>query len=451
MPIRAAFSLVCLLFGVTASASSPDDPAWTRADPEAKTRFEQTSEAYKALASYEDRGSFHRTLRLAGRERVENSPLSLKVTRPAKIALDAGEVRLLGDGKTLTTVLVPTKRYLTTPSTGLDATTIADGPAGAVLLGGATGPPSQLLLNLLLGGPPAAALPDRATSLKNEPDKTIDGTTYHALRVELGDEPPLRVLIDSKTHLIRRMEYILDATSTADRLPKSVGEVGDMAIAWDSGPIATDPIPAEAFAFKAPAGFERLRAAEAAKPAAKGKNELLGKLAPEFTLTLLDGAGKTRKATRADLAGKVVVLDFWATWCGPCLQELPEIQKLAEAYAKSNPAGVVVIAVSQDRAPEDGSSVRGLVEALLKTKELNLARGPVSRVALDPNQDVGDAFKVEALPTVVLLDTKGIVQFVQVGFSDEVKDVLTTAIDSLLEGKALVQPGGEPEGGKKAR
>ena len=42
---------------------------------------------------------------------------------------------------------------------------------------------------------------------------------------------------------------------------------------------------------------------------------LLGKPAPEFTLTVLDGPGKTRTITKAELAGKVVVIDFWATWC----------------------------------------------------------------------------------------------------------------------------------------
>ena len=440
MLIRAASYLVCLWLGGVASGAILDDSAWVRSDPEAKTRFERTAAAYKSLSNYEDRGTFRRTIRLAGRERAETAPLSLKFARPAKIVLEAAEVRVLADGKTVTTILVPTKRYLTSPSATLDATAIADGPAGAILLGGATGPPAQLLLNLLLGSSPSAALPDRATALKTEPDRVIEGKTFHALRVELGDEPALRVLIDAESHLIRRMEYLLDPKATADRLPKAVGEVGEMAIAWDSGPIGTDPIADETFAFKAPAGFERLKAAEPAKPVAKAKEEFLGKIAPEFTLTVLDGAGRTKKVTRADLAGKVVVLDFWATWCAPCLQELPEIQKLAESYAKGGKNEVVIVAVSQDRAPDDGSPVRGLVESLLKTKGLELDRGPGSRVALDPNQDVGDAFKVEALPTVVILDAKGVVQLVQVGYSDNIKDLLAAAIASLLEGKPRVAP-----------
>ena len=451
MPIRVASCLVYLLLGGVASGAPVDDSAWARSDPEAKTRFEQTAAAYKLLAHYEDRGTFRRTIRLAERERAENAPLSLKFARPAKIVLEAGEVRVVADGKTVTTILVPTKRYLTSQSASLDVTAIADGPAGAILLGGATGPPAQLLLNLLLGSNPAAALPDRATALKSEPDRAIEGKTLGALRVELGDEPALRLLIDPQSHLIRRMEYILNDRATLDRLPKSVGAVGEMTMAWDSGPIGTDSIADESFAFKAPAGFEKLKAAEPAKPVAKVKEELLGKLAPDFTLTLLDGAGKTKKVTRAELAGKVVVLDFWATWCGPCLQELPEIQKVAESYAKGGKNEVLIVAVSQDRPPDDGSAVRVLVESLLKTKGLALDRSPGSRVALDPNQDLGDAFKVQALPTVVILDARGVVQLVQVGYSDDVKEVLTAAIDSLLEGKPLVQPDGEPPAANKSR
>ena len=166
-----------------------------------------------------------------------------------------------------------------------------------------------------------------------------------------------------------------------------------------------------------------MKAAEAAKPAAKAaKNELLGKIAPEFTLTILDGPGKTKKVTLADLAGKVVVLDFWATWCPPCLQELPEIQKLAESYAKAGKNGVVIVAVSQDRAPEDGSPVRIARRDAPEGQGPRIGpEGPISAVALDPDQDVGDAFKVQAFPTVVILDAKGIVQAVHVGYSEDVK------------------------------
>ena len=99
--------------------------------------------------------------------------------------------------------------------------------------------------------------------------------------------------------------------------------------------------------------------------------EKLGKPAPDFTLTLLDGPGKTRTVTKADLAGKVVLIDFWATWCGPCLMELPEIQKLVEHY-KDAKKEVVIVALSQDDDPKEISEIRTLVEKTLAEKKIKL-------------------------------------------------------------------------------
>jgi thiol-disulfide isomerase/thioredoxin len=255
----------------------------------------------------------------------------------------------------------------------------------------------------------------------------------------MGDEPALRLLIDSETKLIRRMEYDLDPKAEAAKIPKPVGSVEDMKIAWDSGEIQTTPLAAETFHAAIPGGFIKAKAAVAAVAAKPEQDPMLGKAAPDFTLTVLDGAGKTKKITKADLAGKVVVLDFWATWCPPCLIELPEIAELAEGYVKQGQNGVIFIAVSQDRNPDDGSSVRKLVEDLLDSKKLGLDKPPRSSVALDPGQEVGDAFGVQALPTLFLLDGKGTVQSVRVGYSDKLKDELAADIDHLLSGKNLIE------------
>ena len=157
--------------------------------------------------------------------------------------------------------------------------------------------------------------------------------------------------------------------------------------------------------------------------AAQGKHtqatRTVGKPAPDFTLTLLDGPGKTKTMTKAELAGKVVVIDFWATWCGPCMMELPEIQKLIDSYANTKKEVLVVACEPGSTSPPRSAEVRKLVEKTLADKKINLTGNPVGRIGLDPSKSVGSAFEVEGYPTLVILDGKGIVQSVHVGFDPD--------------------------------
>ena len=120
--------------------------------------------------------------------------------------------------------------------------------------------------------------------------------------------------------------------------------------------------------------------------------------------------------------------------------ELPEIQKLIEAYAKDK-KDVLIVALSQDDAPQELAEIRKLVEKTLDEKKITLTGTSVGLVGLDPSHSVGDAFAVNAYPTVVLLDGKGVVQAAHVGIPDGeiegVVRVLGKAIDTLLEGKSL--------------
>ena len=158
---------------------------------------------------------------------------------------------------------------------------------------------------------------------------------------------------------------------------------------------------------------------------------------------MLDGPGKTKTITKEELVGKVVVIDFWATWCEPCLHELPEIQKLIAAYADSK-KDVVVVALSQDDEPAELSEVRKAVEKTLSEKGLKLSMPPVGLVGLDPSKSVGGAFELEGYPTLVILDRKGVVRSVHAGYdpssSVPLHKSLAKEIDALLAGKSQVAP-----------
>ncbi len=115
-----------------------------------------------------------------------------------------------------------------------------------------------------------------------------------------------------------------------------------------------------------------------------------GKPAPDTIFRDPDGGD----ISLADFAGVPVLVNLWASWCAPCIKELPTLQKVEEAQSKDGQLGV--IAVSQDRAP------KASVDAFLAGKK-------IGRFAAfhDPEMALSGAFGVEVLPTTLLYDTEG--------------------------------------------
>ena len=131
----------------------------------------------------------------------------------------------------------------------------------------------------------------------------------------------------------------------------------------------------------------------------------IGRPAPDFTLKDLDG----HDVQLSSLKGRIVVLDFWATWCGPCRVEIPAIEHIYKQYGKK---GVAVLGVN-DR--ESGDIVRKYVER-------NKISYPV--LLTNENPSVIGAYGAHALPTVAIIDKNGIVAAYRVGSSPMIADVL---------------------------
>jgi cytochrome c biogenesis protein CcmG, thiol:disulfide interchange protein DsbE len=139
----------------------------------------------------------------------------------------------------------------------------------------------------------------------------------------------------------------------------------------------------------------------------------VGATMPEYSATLLDGS----KFDLASKRGKVVLLNVWATWCGPCRFEIPELQRLHNEYSAK---GLEVVGVSVD---ESG------VEAV---KEFVAEQKMTYPVALDPEAKIASLLQASVLPTTVLVGKDGRVLWKKAMVVTENDPELKKAIESAL-------------------
>ena len=154
------------------------------------------------------------------------------------------------------------------------------------------------------------------------------------------------------------------------------------------------------------------RADEPGEPSAK---DLEGRIAPDFKLRLLSGDA----VSLTQLKGSVVVLDFWATWCGPCKLSLPHLDRI---YAEYAPKGLKAYAVNVQEK-EDEQDVKDFVT----DRELKVP------VLLDPDGDAARSFRARAIPETVVIGKDGRVRNVFVGYGRDSVKQLRDAIAQAME------------------
>jgi thiol-disulfide isomerase/thioredoxin len=145
---------------------------------------------------------------------------------------------------------------------------------------------------------------------------------------------------------------------------------------------------------------------------------LINNPAPEFALPLLrltqgsdgqaGGQPESQPDVKADIKayrGRWVFLNFWATWCPPCVAEMPELQKLYDGGFGNDPAQITVLTVNKG---EDADTVRGFMEKF----DLSLP------VAMDSQSLVSGQYVVAQLPITVLIDPEGVVRYQHIGALD---------------------------------
>lgn len=356
-------------------------------------------------------------LELTGDQAQKEAPAVTKMTvrleRPNKVAfiIDEGVMGLtvVSDGKQLTQYLPMMKRY-TTKEAPADFTGVTDigVPVPLTMLG---------MADAVIPANPDdfyKALMSGVTESKYFGKEKIGEVECHHCRftqndfdwdiwVETGKRPvPHKIQPDFAKQLAKmggnansmKLSYVVTLTD------------------WNVAPKFTDVD----FKFVPPAGAQK--AEMLIDTPEEPVHELLGKPAPSFDTTDLEGKAVSLKA---HLGKKVILLDFWATWCGPCVQAMPQVDEAAKKFADK---GLVFYAVN---AGEEAAAIK----EFLTNAKLEVP------VVLDLSNEIGQAYKVEGIPQTLLIGKDGKVQVVHVGFNGQLGKLLTKEIESLLAGKDL--------------
>lgn len=133
---------------------------------------------------------------------------------------------------------------------------------------------------------------------------------------------------------------------------------------------------------------ENLPGAEPSKPPVE-TGVTVGKTLPGFTLAALDG-----KQVKVASSGQFIVLNFWATWCPPCRQEMPELDKFAQKYSGK----VLFYAVNIQESAE-------------KAAEFMTQNKYTMNVLLDKDGEVAKTFRINAIPTTLVVDKQGVIKY----------------------------------------
>ena len=148
-------------------------------------------------------------------------------------------------------------------------------------------------------------------------------------------------------------------------------------------------------------------------PAAGG---LVGKRAPDFAVAA--AANGKGKVALSSLRGKVVLVDFWGTFCEPCKKSFPKLQDLNTKYAAS---GLKIVGISEDD-PDDKEAIPGFATTY----------GAKFTLGWDQDKSIAKSYKPQTMPSSFLVDKNGVVRYAHVGYHDGEEAVVEKEIKELL-------------------
>jgi peroxiredoxin len=367
-----------------------------KVSPDARTLLDQLSAAYKKLNSLNVSGTLTADIDVGGESSRETSAFEASFQAPNKFKHEIKDAR----GRT-DLVLGSTGEKLYAFRPRHNDYKQAAAPKERAAFDRIPNPMRDLLqmqnpsLMAALCDDASKFLLDGVTEVAKVPDTDIAGAKLPTLefKSEHGD---YRVALDPQTKLIRRIDFDMVKTFTKHR-----DDVKKYLLTYDythSSPVA-NPAP-EAFAWAVP---DDAREAVTAAPEVgeNAEKALTGKPAPDFSLKGMDG----KPVALADLQGNVIILDFWATWCGPCRASLPGLNKLHKELKEK---GLQTFAVDLEESKDVVQPVAAKI-------------CPDIPVLFDEDSKVAKSYGVSGIPQTVVIGKDGKIRKIIIGGGNEAR------------------------------
>jgi thiol-disulfide isomerase/thioredoxin len=364
--------------------------------PDARSLLKESADALRGFKSYELDQQVVIEIK-GGIESHLELPVKLAVSNPGRLRIESngqlGSTVIVSDGEnTWMYVGSPLKQYTKTPAVSSPDALIKSVNPGI----------GEMLEDLKTRDPYLSA------KITGQETVDVGGEKFDCYVVEAALDkikmPDLytmsngstKMWIDKKTHLLLKQTTTATIEGGPLKVPTKMTQ-GTAMLAMK----LNQPVADSFFVFTPPEGSRQVDEfkVEALKAPVKATADLTGKPAVDFKLKAIDG---TEYALR-DLRGKVVLLDFWATWCAPCRKELPILEKIHHEFRDK---GLVLLGMD---VGEDSDTVGKFL------RETKLSYPVVLTAAGETDQN----YSVTAYPTIVLLDREGKIVLYHVGTGSE--------------------------------